>query len=381
VTPFSASQVCDWIEGQVTNATELGPRLDQIRVDRPAGLAGSKSNQLAFFFNRIYQSELATAAPGILITGEPFVKPLAASGLPLWKSSAVIACKDPYLALAILSEKFAEQLSTVVHTAQTSAAEVAENGGKPQVHPLASVDPTAELGAGVQIGANAVIEAGARIGIGTVIYPGCYVGPGCVLGERCVLFPNVTLYEWVVLGNRVRIHAGSVIGSDGFGYAPKLQMTDHGPVVTGHQKIYHLGRVIIGDEVEIGAGSCVDRGTITDTRIERSAKIDNQVHIGHNSLVDEGAIICGATALAGNASVGKFAYVGGITGITNHVHIGDGAKVGAMTLVTKDVAPGGTAVGSPQRDHKEHFRAHAWLSRAVVAGRKSPHANPKEEKE
>jgi UDP-3-O-[3-hydroxymyristoyl] glucosamine N-acyltransferase len=152
-----------------------------------------------------------------------------------------------------------------------------------------------------------------------------------------------------------------VIGSDGFGYAPKKQ----GSQVTGHQKIYHLGRVVVGDDVEMGANCCVDRSTLGETRIEKNSKLDNLVHLGHNSYLGEGAVICGGTCLAGNARVGKYAYVGGLTGIGNHVHVGDGATVGALTMVTKDVQAGGTAVGNPQRDRREHFRAHALLSRLL----------------
>lgn len=363
---LSVSEVCQLVGGRVVNAELLGAALDRIRVERPGALGRSQAAELAFFFSPTFQKELPSARPGILITGEPFVKPLAASGLPLWKTSAVIACVDPYMAMALLSEKFATALSTVVHTPASRAAEAAESFGKPQIHATAVVDPTAELAAGVQIGARAFVDAHVRIGAGTVVYPGVYIGPDVTVGERCVLFPNVTIYEQARLGNDVRVHAGSVIGSDGFGYAPKTAPGPDGKTeVVGHQKIYHLGRVIIGDDVEIGSLCCVDRGTIEDTVVEKGAKIDNQVHLGHNSRVGEGAILCGALALAGNASVGKFAYVGGLTGITNHVHVGDRAKVAAMSLLSKDVPPGATAVGSPQREHGEHFRLHAMLNRMV----------------
>jgi UDP-3-O-[3-hydroxymyristoyl] glucosamine N-acyltransferase len=174
------------------------------------------------------------------------------------------------------------------------------------------------------------------------------------------------LYEATQLGNRVRIHSGSVLGSDGFGYAPKI---DQGQV-SGHQKIYHLGRVVLEDEVEVGANSCVDRGTFGETRIGKFSKLDNLVHIGHNAKLDEGVIVCGGTCLAGNASVGKYAYIGGLTGIGNHVHVGDRAKVGALSMVTKDVVSGSTVVGNPQRESKEHFRAHALLSRLLAERRR-----------
>lgn len=369
---FTVEQISQWTGGKVVNAEVLGvAALSAIRVKRPAPLARSTTQDLAYFFAKAYQHELPTALPGVLITGEAFVKPLEAAGLPLWKASAVVACADPYLAMAILSERFAGSgLSTVVHAGSVLAAEMAEHFGKPQIHATAVVDATADLGAGVQVGARAIVAEHVRIGAGTVLYPGVYVGPHAQIGERCVVFPNVTLYERVELGNDVRIHAGSVLGSDGFGYAPRTRVGADGKTeIIGHQKIYHLGRVVVGDGVEIGALSCVDRGTIDDTRIGRGAKLDNQVHVGHNAEIGEGAIVCGGTCLAGNASIGNWAYVGGLVGITNHVHVGEGGKVAAMSLLTKDVAPGAVAAGSPQREYTEHFRAHAALSRLARAKR------------
>jgi UDP-3-O-[3-hydroxymyristoyl] glucosamine N-acyltransferase len=332
---------------------------ERIQVERPASLGASKPSELAFFFSRAFEHELGSANPGILIIGEDFVAPLKGASLPFWTTSAVIACQDPYLALAQLSGLFAESLSTVTYAPSQS-----EGLAPADVHPTALVDASVELGVGVKIGAYCIVEKGSRIGTGTVLYPGCYVGPRCLIGESTVLFPRVTLYEWTQIGDRVRIHAGSVLGSDGFGYAPLLSESSPRQVF-GHQKIYHLGRVVLENDVEVGANTCIDRGTFGDTQIGKFSKLDNLVHIGHNSRLDEGAVICGGSCLAGNASVGKYAYVGGLTGIGNHVHVGDGAKVGALTMVTKDVVPGGTVVGNPQRDSKEHFRAHALLSKLL----------------
>ena len=221
---------------------------------------------------------------------------------------------------------------------------------------------TAVLGAGVTLGAHCVVEDRAQIGAGSILYPSCYIGKGASLGKNCVLFPGVTLYEWTQLGDRVRIHAGTVLGADGFGYAPRKE----GGRVQGHQKIYHLGRVVVGNDVEMGAQCAVDRGTLGETRIESHVKLDNFVHLGHNSRLDEGAIICGGTCLAGNSSVGKYAYVGGLVGVTNHVHIGDRANVCALTLVSKDVQAGEVVGGNPQRSHAEHFRAHALLNKLLT---------------
>lgn len=354
---FSVQQIQEFIQGRVENEVEIQSRISEIRVDRPSELGRSHSTDLAYFFSRAFEKDLATAQPGILITAPPFVEPLKASGLPLWKSTVVISCRDPYYAMALLSEKFAPHLSAVAHVPQGAGRSQAS-----RVHPSSIIGADTKMGEGVQIGPFCVIENGVEIGRNSVIHSGCTIGPGCKIGEETVLFPGVTLYEFSVLGSRVRLHAGTVIGSDGFGYAPRKVSGR----VTDHQKIYHLGRVVIEDDVEIGANSCVDRGTIGDTRIGSKAKLDNQVHIGHNAQLDEGAIICGGTCLAGNASVGKFAYVGGLTGIGNHVHVGDGANVGALTMVTKDVPAGGTAVGNPQREYREHFRAHAHLNKLLV---------------
>ncbi len=363
---FTVSQVLEWIQGRIVNLEALDRELlDSIQVDRPGSLGTSNSREVGFFFSRLFESELRTAAPGILVTSDPFVQPLRLSGLRLWTASVIVSCDDPYHAMAIISEKFAQRLSTVAHVPQRSiASDSAEALGTP-IHPSAVVDPSVVLGEGVQIGAHCVIEKGARVGARTVIYAGCFVGPNCTLGDDSVLFPRVTLYEGCTVGSRVRLHAGVVLGSDGFGYAPRRM----GGVMLEHQKIYHLGQVVIEDDVEIGANSCIDRATFGQTRVGRGAKLDNLVHVGHNATVGEGAIICGGTCLAGNAILGKFVTVGGLTGVTNHVHVKDGASVGALSLVTKDVEAGGTAVGNPQREYREHFKAHALLSRLLAERR------------
>lgn len=359
---ISVKDIIEAIGGRIVNSESLDVRVDSILVGRPVPLNVARQTDLAFFFSKFYERDLLTGDPGILVIGEPFVRALESAHLPLWKTAAVIACQDPSAALAILSEKFASSLSSVAHC----PSPMRDSHRKTEVHPTAIVAPTVELGEGVVIGPYCVIEGHVQIGSGTVLYPHCTVGPRCVIGEDCVLFPNVTLYEWTVLGNRVRLHSGVVLGADGFGYAPKRE----GKGLTGHLKIYHLGRVVVGNDVEIGALSCVDRGTLGDTRIENHVKIDNQVHLGHNTRVDEGAVICGASCLAGSASVGKYAYIGGLSGIDNQVHVGDGAKVGAMSLITKDVPPGAAAVGNPQRGHREHFRAHAMLNKLLEERKK-----------
>jgi UDP-3-O-[3-hydroxymyristoyl] glucosamine N-acyltransferase len=350
--PFSLSDILSWTGGRLANAAVLGARADAIRVRRPAPLGSSQPDDIAFFFAREYQAELPHAKAGVVITGEAFAGPLEASGLPLWKSSAIITCADPYLAMALVSEKLAAGLSSV------GPGGVGRGG----VHPGAVVHPEAVLGPDVVVSPGCVIEEGARIGRGTRLDANCFIGPRAVIGEGCRLFASVVVYEWTQIGDRVRVHANTTIGSDGFGYAPR-KGADGQPA--GHQKIWHLGRVVIGDDVEVGANCSLDRGTMGDTVVGAHAKLDNQVHLGHNSRVGEGGIVCGGTCLAGGAIVGPYAYVGGLVGISNKVEVGAGAKVAALTLVSKDVPPGETAAGVPQREHSEHFRVHAMLNRLL----------------
>ncbi|MBC7386460.1 MAG: UDP-3-O-(3-hydroxymyristoyl)glucosamine N-acyltransferase [Cryobacterium sp.] len=354
---FSVSEILGWTSGRLANAEALGERSSAILVQRPSPLLGGGPEDCCFFFSKAYQQEVARAAPGVLITAESFVLPLQASGLPIWETTAIIACPDPYLAMAILSGKFAKVLSSVYH----GSVGPEEMGQLPEIHPSAVVHPMAKIENGAKVGPNCVIEEGAELGLGVVLYPGVYIGKDVKVGEGSVLFPGVTLYEMTEIGKRVRIHAGSTLGADGFGYAPIIE----NGVPVGHRKIYHLGKVTVGDDAEIGANSMVDRSTFGETRIEKNVKIDNHVHVGHNSVILEGAVLCGGVCLAGGTVIGRYAYIGGMAGIGNKAQVGDYAKVGAMSLVDKHVPPGTTAVGNPQRTYREHFKAHALLNRLV----------------
>lgn len=356
---LTLSQVLTLVRGTWENPTELGEvSSDAIQVQGIGLLVRAGSQEIAFFFSKEFQTELVETRPGILVTGKAFIEPIKNAGLPFWKKTAVVSCDQPYLAMALVSQYFG-------HIPRV------EKG----IHPKAEIASDAKISARVNIGAFCVVEDEVEIGEGTVLYPGCFVGRGTKIGSDCEIFSNVSLYEGTQIGNRVRIHAGAVVGSDGFGYAPR--MTSGGELV--HEKIFHFGSVIVGDDVEIGANTSIDRGTIGNTIIEKGAKIDNQVQVGHNCKIGESAIICGCSGLAGSAEIQKGAYVGGLTGVSNRVVIGAGAKVAAHTLVSKDIVPGGTAVGNPQRSQAEHFRLHAELNRKF--GRRAKPNTKQPEKE
>ncbi|MGE0615361.1 MAG: UDP-3-O-(3-hydroxymyristoyl)glucosamine N-acyltransferase [Bacteriovoracia bacterium] len=358
---FTVADVLQWTKGRLVNGDVIGARAQSIRVEKPSMLVGSGERDVAFFFSRDYEKEVVMAAPGVLIIGEPFARPLEQAKLPFWSHTAVIACLDPYWAMAVCTEKL-----VAANPEQPAVAREAQASGRTFVHPLATVDASATIGEGSWVGPGCVIEAGVSLGARCVLRAHVFLGEHSRVGDDCALFPHVTIYSHSQIGARVRVHAGAVIGADGFGYAPKIEQGK--PV--GHQKIHHSGRAVLGDDVEIGANACVDRGTFGDTILEKHVKLDNHVQVAHNAHVGEGAVICGSTALAGNSSVGPYAYIGGLTGVINKVHVGAGAKVAALSLISKDVEPGAVMAGNPQRDHRLHFKAHAALNK-LVGDRKS----------
>jgi UDP-3-O-[3-hydroxymyristoyl] glucosamine N-acyltransferase len=357
----SISDLLNWTGGRVANSADLKRPLSDIRVTGVSGLKGSTSEQICFFFSPAYKAEIPFVKAGVLVTGEAFVEPLKLSGLPLWKETLILACQDPYLAMALVSEKFAAYQSTISHVPGEGSGKTATIESSAQVH------PSAVLGRDVVVGANCVIRENVVIGDRTVLYPGCFLGPEAKLGQDCVLFPNVVIYEWSELGNRVRIHANSVIGADGFGYAPR---TENGQI-TKQVKIYHLGKVLISDDVEIGALTSVDRGTLNDTRIAAGVKIDNNVQVGHNVSIGEGSIICAGVGLAGSARIGKYVYLAGLAGVSNGILVDDYSKIGPGCLVPTDIPPNKEMLGFPPREANDFFRAHVLMSRLLKEHKRS----------
>jgi len=206
----------------------------------------------------------------------------------------------------------------------------------------------------VEIYAGAHVSSGAKIGRGTILYPGVFVGEEVRIGEECILYSNVTVREGCRMGNRVILHAGAVIGADGFGFA-----LEGGRRV----KIPQVGIVEIGDDVEIGANTTIDRATLGVTRIASGVKIDNLVQIGHNTVVGADTIIVAQTGISGSCRIGSRVVLGGQVGVADHVTIGDGAQVGAQSGVHRDVAPGGAVLGAPAIPAPEARRTMAALPR------------------
>ncbi len=210
------------------------------------------------------------------------------------------------------------------------------------------------LGADVSIGSFVTIGHRTKIGDRVTIYPGVFLGDAVTIGDDTVLYPNVSVLDGCHIGSRVTIHAGAVIGSDGFGY---VQHEDR------HHKIPQRGIVVIDDDVEIGANVTIDRATFGRTHIKQGTKIDNQVQIAHNVTIGEHGIIVAQAGIAGSTSIGKQVMIGGQAGLIDHLTIGDHARIAAGAGIQKNVEPGVTMSGRPAKPHEFFLRAHAFLYR------------------
>ena len=226
---------------------------------------------------------------------------------------------------------------------------------KKGIDPLASISSKATIGEDVYIGAFAVIGDGAVIGKGSQIYPHVVIGDGVTIGEKCQFYPNVTVYQGCKIGNNVTIHAGSVIGADGFGFAPNT---------AGYDKIPQIGIVVIEDNVEIGANTCIDRSTMGQTTIHQGVKLDNLIQVAHNCEIGENTVMSAQAGMAGSTKIGAWCMVGGQAGFSGHIQVADKTFVGAQCGVIKNTKGNGeTLIGSPAMDPKMFFKAKAMYSK------------------
>ena len=226
----------------------------------------------------------------------------------------------------------------------------------PGLHPTAVVGENVVLGEDVTIGPWCVIEDGVEVGESTTVQAGCYIAEGCRIGVGCRLHANVVLYAGSRLGDRVSVHAGAVIGSDGFGYVRDGD---------GYVKFPQMGRLVVEDDVEIGAGTCIDRGSLGSTVIEKGTKLDNLCHVAHNVRVGSATVIAAQTGISGSCTIGADAVLAGQVGVADHVRIDDGAEVGAQCGIPsgKRIRAGEVFWGTPARPLKDIKIQQAYISR------------------
>lgn len=302
-------------------------------VNRLASLEGADLLSISFLSSRKHLAIARTSLASAMIVAPALASELGA------QCKARLLSADPYADYARLSTWFAVRLRP-----QSVAS---------GVHPSAIVAPDALLGDGVAIGAGVVVSSQAVIGPNTRIEAGCSIGMAARVGAHSVLHPGVVLYPGVSLGDRAIVHAGTVIGSDGFGFAPSAE---------GWIKIEQLGSVVIGHDVEIGANCTIDRGALDDTVIGDGVKIDNQVQVGHNVRIGAHTVIAGCVGIAGSAVIGQRCMIGGGVGVAGHLQICDGAVIGGFSLVERSVTEPGFYTGAwPLQGHADWERTAATL--------------------
>jgi UDP-3-O-[3-hydroxymyristoyl] glucosamine N-acyltransferase len=348
---LTAGELADWI-GAGIEASVGSVEARAFSVRTVAALTDAGEGDASVFIAASYRPEFEASKARVFLISTALYQQLVQEKHARLASDIFIVSQTAYSSFAEWTRRLSPLLSSVDHQ---------ENSGLLQggVHTSALVAADAVVHPSAVVGPNVTIASGAKVEANVVLYAGVYIGPKCTVGEGSVLFPNVTLLESVTLGRRCRLHAGAVLGADGFGYAPEFS----GRVPVNHRKIYHLGSVICGDDVEIGANSTIDRGTLGATTIGSKVKIDNQVQVGHNCSIGEGAILCGAVGVAGTSRIGRFVMIGAGSGISNNVKVGDYARIGALSGVARDVPEGAEYWGVPARPMKETMRILATQAR------------------
>lgn len=323
---FSAAKIASMVGGRVDGDAAAC-------VTSFAKIEEAAQGQLAFLANPKYEDHLYTTGASVVIVHSGLVPrgPVGAS---------LVRVDDPYGAFARLLTAY-QQMATYRPAGIEQPSYVA---------------PGARIGKDVYIGAFAYVAEGAVVGDGAQIYPQAYVGRNARIGEGSVLHPGVKVYHDCIIGNHVTIHAGSVIGGDGFGFAPQKDGS--------YAKVPQIGHVIVEDQVEIGANTCIDRATMGATVIRRGTKLDNLVQIAHNVEIGTDTVIAAQAGISGSTKVGNRVQIGGQAGIAGHISVAEGSRINGQSGVTKSIRRTNTAVnGTPAFEHTDYLRAQAVARR------------------
>ncbi len=320
---FTAHQIATLIQGKI----EGDPNA---KVSGVAKIEEAVTGSLSFIANPKYEEYLYTSGASIIIVNESLA-------LTSPVSATLIRVPDAYSSFAFLLEKYKEMIS---------------GSGKSGIEQPSYIAASAKIAADVYIGAFTYIGDNASIAAGVKIYPGCYIGSNVTIKENTKLFAGVKIYDDCHLGNRVVIHSGTVIGGDGFGFAPQA---DH-----SYKKIPQIGNVIIEDDVEIGSNTTIDRATMGSTVIKKGVKLDNLIQVAHNVEIGEHTVIAAQTGISGSTKVGKYNTIGGQVGMVGHIQIADGTKINAQSGLSKNVTtPNSVLNGSPAFDYKSSLKSQA----------------------
>ncbi len=329
--PHRLSEVAKATEAELASGADVGRMISDVR-----SLADAGAEHMTFFDNRKYLDQLPKVRAGACLISAEFAGRLPAS-------TSALVTKAPYRGFALALRLFYPD---------ALFPKVARAGG------TQAIDPTARLESGVEIEPGAIIGPEAEIGSGTRIAANAVIGYRCMIGRDCFIGPGATLTHALV-GNRVIIHAGARIGQDGFGFVMGRQ---------GHFKVPQIGRVIIQDDVEIGANTGIDRGALRDTVIGEGTKIDNLVQIGHNVVVGRHCILVGQVGISGSSELGDFVVMGGQAGLAGHLKVGPGAQIAGASHPKDDVPAGARMVGTPALPIKDWAREQGTLKKLAARG-------------
>ena len=320
---FTAQQIAQFVQGHVEGD-------ENAKVNTFAKIEEGKEGAISFLSNPKYTHYVYDTKSSVVLIDEN-VK------LEKEVSTTLIRVKNAYECVAKLLQMYESMKPK-----------------KTGIDSLAFVSPKAKVADNVYIGAFAYVGDGAVIGEGSQIYPHAYIGEGVTIGTDALIYPNVSIYHGCKLGNHVTIHAGSVIGADGFGFAPGAD---------GYDKIPQIGIVTIEDNVEIGANTCVDRSTMGSTYIRKGVKLDNLVQIAHNTDIGENTVMSAQVGIAGSAKVGQWCMFGGQVGIAGHITIGDKVFLGAQSGVPGSIKGGQELIGTPPMEPRSYFKSQAIFRR------------------
>lgn len=318
---FTAKKIAEFLSGTVEGDPE-------IEVSQVCKIEEGACGALSFLSNPKYEEHIYTTQASVVIVNKDFE-------LKKEVTATLVRVDNAYHAFASLLDLYA-----------------ATKQRKTGISPKASVAPSAVIGKDVYVGEFAVVDDGAVIGDRASIYPQVYVGDQVKIGNDSKIYAGVKIYEQCVLGDRVTIHSGAVIGGDGFGFAPMEDGT--------FQKIAQIGNVVIHDDVEIGANTCIDRATMGSTIIQRGVKLDNLIQIAHNVVVGEDTVMAAQVGVAGSTKIGRNVMMGGQVGIVGHISIANGTKIGSQSGVNSSTTKDGESIlGTPALNGFLSHRAHA----------------------